>query len=174
MQDEELLAYVDRVRPEVRAALLVEVKEMQRVDQKFLSAGFSSQEVALLHSVICVALGLEDEIKSFGLSREVVDDLRAIVHYVMGLQDRGRTVITDQLAALDDDAFFQYLAALDRRPDAPAEIVTQAWTELQRRRRQIEDKMDAECAAAGMSTGQTAQLKCAIREIFGVRREDEV
>jgi hypothetical protein len=42
--------------------------------------------VALLHSVICVALGLEGEIKSFGLSREVVDDMRAIVHHVMGIK----------------------------------------------------------------------------------------
>ena len=78
------------------------------------------------------------------------------------------------LRELPDAEFFEYLAALDRRPDAPAETLAEAWSELETRRSRLTAKMDEECAAAGMTTAQADQLKRAAREIFGVKPEDEV
>lgn len=77
-----------------------------------------------------------------------------------------------ELSELDDDWFFAYLAALDRRPDASVEIVTQAWAELEIRRARIAAKMNSECAAAGMTAIQIDRLKQAVRKVFGVRQEE--
>src|SRR6266851_4230767 len=44
--------------------LEAELIEMRRIDQKFLSAGFSQEWVKLLHSEILIAVGLEDDIES--------------------------------------------------------------------------------------------------------------
>jgi hypothetical protein len=79
------------------------------------------------------------------------------------------------LSGLDDDRFFEYLAALDRQPDASVETISQAWGELEIRRARINVRMREECAAAGMTAIQVDQLKRAARQIFGVvKREDEV
>ena len=78
----------------------------------------------------------------------------------------------DELATLDDDAFFAYLAALDRQPDAPAQVLTDAWSELERRRVRIDARMREECAAAGMTAIQIDRLKQRVRQVFGVREEE--
>lgn len=65
--------------------LEAELSEMRRVDQKFLAAGFSQEWLALLHSEICIALGLENDIDGVDLSRERID-LRTIVRHVMGIE----------------------------------------------------------------------------------------
>jgi hypothetical protein len=65
--------------------LEIELIELRRVDQKFLAAGFSQEWLALLHSEILIALGLENDIESVERLREQID-LRAIVRHVMGLK----------------------------------------------------------------------------------------
>jgi hypothetical protein len=77
----------------------------------------------------------------------------------------------EEMSALDDDAFFAYLSALDQRPDAPAEIVTQAWTELQTRRARLEAAMHEEAAASGMTSAQIEEMVQCVRRIFGVRED---
>jgi hypothetical protein len=83
-------------------------------------------------------------------------------------------VTPDQLSELDDSQFFDYLDRLDRQLDAPAQVLTEAWSELEIRRARIDARMYEKGAAGGMTREQIDQLKRAAREIFGVRREDEV
>jgi hypothetical protein len=66
--------------------LEAELNELRRVDQKFLAAGASPEWLALLHSEILIALGLEDDIESDDPSRADRLPLRAIVHHVMGIE----------------------------------------------------------------------------------------
>ena len=65
--------------------LEAELIEMRRIDQKFLSAGFSQEWVKLLHSEILIAVGLEDDIESVERSRERIE-IRTIVRHVMGIK----------------------------------------------------------------------------------------
>lgn len=64
-----------------------------------------------------------------------------------------------ELSELDDDGFFAYLAALDRWPDAPAQVLADAWLELQKRRRRLDDALYADATAAGMTPAQVDQLR---------------
>lgn len=82
MPEGELLDYVQSRSPEARAALLAELIEIKRVDQKFLATGFPPEWLTLLHSEILIALGLENDMVERSRERT---DIRTIVRRVMSM-----------------------------------------------------------------------------------------
>jgi transposase len=83
-------------------------------------------------------------------------------------------VTPHELRELPDAEFFSYLDQLDRQVNVPVEVLTQAWSELERRRTRIETRMHQEAEASGMTLPQVEELKKCVRQILRVNHEDEV
>jgi hypothetical protein len=79
-----------------------------------------------------------------------------------------------ELRKLSDRKLVRYLRALGQRPSASPEELARGWEELGRRQNDVQLEIYTKAARLGMTQEEADQWRARVRQILGVKREDEV